>query len=64
AAANAVTDEMVADLGVAGTPDEARERLRTLVAETGIDQPIVVVPEPASSEVAETTIDALAPERL
>ncbi|QLK24976.1 LLM class flavin-dependent oxidoreductase [Natrinema zhouii] len=64
AAANAVTDEMIADLGVAGTPDEARDQLRTLVAETGIDHPIVVVPEPASSEVAETTIDALAPERL
>ena len=64
AAAGAVTDEMLADLGVAGTPDEAREQLRALVAETGIDHPIVVVPEPASSEVAETTIEALAPERL
>ncbi|WP_254762994.1 LLM class flavin-dependent oxidoreductase [Natrinema marinum] len=64
AAANAVTDEMLADLGVAGTPDEAREQLRTLVAETGIDHPIVVIPEPASSEMAETTIEALAPEAL
>ena len=63
-AAEAVTDEMLDDLGVAGTPDEARERLRTLVAETGIDHPIVVVPEPASSEVIETTIDALAPENM
>ncbi|PGF15486.1 LLM class flavin-dependent oxidoreductase [Natrinema sp. CBA1119] len=63
AAANAVTDEMIADLGVAGTPDEARDQLRTLVAETGIDHPMVVVPAPASNEMAETTIDALAPER-
>ncbi|WP_226005283.1 LLM class flavin-dependent oxidoreductase [Natrinema salinisoli] len=63
-AAGAVTDEMIADLGVAGTPAEARDQLRTLVAETGIDHPIVVVPEPASNEVTETTIDALAPERL
>ncbi|MGQ3411670.1 LLM class flavin-dependent oxidoreductase [Natrinema sp. LN54] len=62
-AASAVTDEMIADLGVAGTPEEARERLRTLVAETGIDHPIVVIPEPASSDVTETTIEALAPER-
>ncbi|SER53620.1 LLM class flavin-dependent oxidoreductase [Natrinema salaciae] len=62
-AASAVTDEMLADLGVAGTPEEARERLRSLVAETGIDHPIVVVPEPASNEVTETTIEALAPER-
>ncbi|ELY91609.1 LLM class flavin-dependent oxidoreductase [Natrinema altunense] len=64
AAVSAVTDEMLADLGVAGTPAEARDRLRTLVAETGIDHPIVVVPEPASNAVAETTIDALAPARL
>ncbi|AFO59433.1 MULTISPECIES: LLM class flavin-dependent oxidoreductase [Natrinema] len=64
AAASAVTDEMLADLGVAGTPAEARDRLRTLVAEAGIDHPIVVVPEPASNAVAETTIDALAPDRL
>jgi len=55
---------MIADLGVAGTPDEARDQLRTLVAETGIDHPIVVIPAPASNGVAETTIDALAPERL
>ncbi|WP_222920091.1 LLM class flavin-dependent oxidoreductase [Natrinema sp. SYSU A 869] len=64
AAASAVTDEMIADLGVAGTPDDACDQLRTLVAETGIDHPIVVVPEPASSEVTETTIDALAPDQL
>ncbi|QCS43809.1 LLM class flavin-dependent oxidoreductase [Natrinema versiforme] len=63
-AASAVTDQMIADLGVAGTPEEAREQLRTLVAETGIDHPIVVVPEPASSDVTETTIEALAPKRL
>ncbi|ADB59430.1 Luciferase-like, subgroup [Haloterrigena turkmenica DSM 5511] len=63
-AADAVTDAMLADLGVAGTPDDAREQLRTLVAETGIDHPIVVVPEPASRDVVETTIDELAPDRL
>ncbi|WP_049923187.1 LLM class flavin-dependent oxidoreductase [Halopiger djelfimassiliensis] len=63
AAASAVTDEMIADLGVAGTADQARDRLRTLVAETGIDHPIVVVPEPASSEMVEATIEALAPVR-
>ncbi|ELY99352.1 LLM class flavin-dependent oxidoreductase [Natrialba asiatica] len=60
----AVTDEMLADLGVAGTPEQARGQLRTLLAETGIDRPIIVVPEPASSSVAETTIDELAPARL
>ncbi|QSW97763.1 LLM class flavin-dependent oxidoreductase [Haloterrigena alkaliphila] len=63
-AAEAVTDAMIEDLGVAGTPDEARDQLRALVAETGIDHPIVVVPEPASSETIESTIEALAPEKL
>ncbi|MDQ2052554.1 LLM class flavin-dependent oxidoreductase [Natronolimnohabitans sp. A-GB9] len=59
-----VTDEMLTDLGVAGTPEEVREQFRTLVDETGIDHPIVVVPEPASEDVIETTIEALSPERL
>ncbi|APX97153.1 LLM class flavin-dependent oxidoreductase [Natronorubrum daqingense] len=63
-AAAAVTDEMLTDLGVAGTPEDAREQLETLVAETEIDHPIVVVPEPASSEITEATIDALAPTRF
>ncbi|MFC4541241.1 LLM class flavin-dependent oxidoreductase [Halosolutus amylolyticus] len=63
AAAGAVTEEMLADLGVAGTPEDAREQLRRLVAETGIDHPIVVIPEPASSDQTERTIDALAPDR-
>ncbi len=64
AATEAVSDEMLTDLGVAGTPDDARDQLRTLVSETGIDHPIVVVPEPASNAVTEATIDALAPTQL
>ncbi|OLZ42050.1 luciferase [Natrinema saccharevitans] len=64
AASAAVTDAMLSELGVAGTPETARERLRDLVAETGIDHPIVVVPEPASDDVAEATIRELAPDRL
>ncbi|WP_246998070.1 LLM class flavin-dependent oxidoreductase [Halosolutus gelatinilyticus] len=63
AAAEAVTDEMVDDLGVAGTPDDAREQLRTLVSETGVDHPIVVIPAPASDDLARRTIDELAPDR-
>jgi alkanesulfonate monooxygenase SsuD/methylene tetrahydromethanopterin reductase-like flavin-dependent oxidoreductase (luciferase family) len=62
AAADAVTDELVDDLGVAGTPEDARDRLESLVADTGIDHPIVVVPDPASDEIAELTIESLAPE--
>ncbi|ADD06476.1 putative flavin-dependent oxidoreductase [Natrialba magadii ATCC 43099] len=63
-ATDAVSDEMLGDLGIAGTPDDARDQLRSLVSETGIDHPIVVVPEPASNAVTEATIDALAPTRL
>ncbi|THE66866.1 LLM class flavin-dependent oxidoreductase [Salinadaptatus halalkaliphilus] len=63
-AAGAVTDEMVDDLGVAGTPETARDRLRTLVEETGIDHPIVVIPAPAPDDIATTTIDELAPDQL
>ncbi|WP_293030191.1 LLM class flavin-dependent oxidoreductase [Natronococcus sp.] len=60
-AADAVTDELVDDLGVAGTPEDARDRLESLVAETGIDHPIVVVPDPASDEIVELTVESLAP---
>ncbi|SDC51442.1 LLM class flavin-dependent oxidoreductase [Natrinema hispanicum] len=56
-----VTDEMVDDLGVAGTPSEARERLRGLVSETIVDRPLVTIPEQAADDVAEDTIEALAP---
>jgi len=52
---------MVHDLGVAGTPDDAREQLRELVAETAIDRPLVTIPEQAADELAEGTIEALAP---
>lgn len=64
AAAGHVTDEMVAALGVAGTPDEARTQLRTLVEDSVVDHPIVTIPQQAADEVAERTIDALAPEQL
>ncbi len=63
-AAAAVTDEMVDDLGVAGTPERARERMRELLESAVIDRPMLVVPGNASEAVAERTIEALAPERL
>jgi alkanesulfonate monooxygenase SsuD/methylene tetrahydromethanopterin reductase-like flavin-dependent oxidoreductase (luciferase family) len=60
-AREAVTDEMLEGLTVAGTPDEAREQLADVAALDVIDEPIVVVPAGASDEVAEETVDALAP---
>jgi alkanesulfonate monooxygenase SsuD/methylene tetrahydromethanopterin reductase-like flavin-dependent oxidoreductase (luciferase family) len=62
AAAEAVTDEMVEALGVAGTPETAREKLVELVETTPIDQPLVTVPNNAVDEIGEITVEALAPE--
>jgi alkanesulfonate monooxygenase SsuD/methylene tetrahydromethanopterin reductase-like flavin-dependent oxidoreductase (luciferase family) len=61
-AADEVTDEMVEALGVAGTPETAREKLITLVEETPIDRPLVTVPNNAVEELGEETMEALAPE--
>ncbi|WP_137290615.1 LLM class flavin-dependent oxidoreductase [Natronorubrum halophilum] len=60
-AAGLVTDEMVHELGVAGTPEAAREQLREIVSETAIDRPLLTIPEQAADEFAEGTIEALAP---
>jgi alkanesulfonate monooxygenase SsuD/methylene tetrahydromethanopterin reductase-like flavin-dependent oxidoreductase (luciferase family) len=62
AARAAVTDEMVADLGVAGGPDEAREALADVAATPVIDEPIVVVPDSLDAAGARRTLEALAPE--
>lgn len=60
AARGAVTDEMVDALGVAGTPDAARERLTGLLDRDVVDTAIVVVPENAPDLVDET-VATLAP---
>lgn len=62
AARGAVTDEMVAALGAAGTPAEARDRLAAVAALDAVDEPIVVVPSGADAETARETVAALAPE--
>lgn len=58
-----VTDEMVLALGVAGTPDEAREQLRELASMDAIDQPLLVIPSNAT-EHTEQTVEELAPQSL
>lgn len=60
-AASLVTDKMVHDLGVAGTPEVARDRLRDLVTNAAIDRPLLTIPEQAADDLAEETIGALAP---
>ena len=61
AARDAVTAEMVDALGVAGTPESARERFETLAARPVVDHPIVVVPEGVDPSTRERTVAALAP---
>lgn len=60
-ARGAVTDEMVAALGVAGTPEDARAQLDGIAASESVDEPIVVVPTNADGVTTERTVEALAP---
>jgi alkanesulfonate monooxygenase SsuD/methylene tetrahydromethanopterin reductase-like flavin-dependent oxidoreductase (luciferase family) len=61
AATRGVTDEMVDALGVAGTPERARERFRAVADLGPVTRPIVTIPNNAGDEVAERTAEALAP---
>jgi 5,10-methylenetetrahydromethanopterin reductase len=54
---------MVTALGISGTPDEAREQLRELVAIDVIDRPLLTIPSNAT-QLAEQTIKELAPQSL
>lgn len=63
-AAEEVTEEMIDNLGVAGSPDEVRDRLQTLVEDTVTDRPIIVIPDPASDELRDETIEHVAPEKF
>ncbi|SDM55720.1 Flavin-dependent oxidoreductase, luciferase family (includes alkanesulfonate monooxygenase SsuD and methylene tetrahydromethanopterin reductase) [Halogranum gelatinilyticum] len=59
----AVTDEMVDALGVAGTPEDAREQFRAVAALDAVDDPIVVVPAQADEAMTMRTVRELSPER-
>jgi alkanesulfonate monooxygenase SsuD/methylene tetrahydromethanopterin reductase-like flavin-dependent oxidoreductase (luciferase family) len=61
AAREAVTDEMVDALGVAGTPETARERFAAVSSLDVVDHPIVVVPDGVDEATTERTVEALAP---
>lgn len=63
-AAAEVTEEMIDNLSVAGTPGEVRDRLRSLVDDTVVDRPIIVIPDPASEELRDETIEHVAPEKF
>jgi alkanesulfonate monooxygenase SsuD/methylene tetrahydromethanopterin reductase-like flavin-dependent oxidoreductase (luciferase family) len=61
AAAERVTDEMVAALGVAGTPEQAREQFRAVADIDCVTRPMVTVPNNADDGMTERTVEALAP---
>lgn len=63
AAREAVTDEMVAGLGIAGTPEGARDQLADLASLDVVDEPLIVVPDGVDQELKETTIRELSPDQ-
>ena len=64
AAADNVTDEMVEALGVAGTPEQAREQFREVAGIDCVTRPMVTIPSNADDETARRTIEALSPSRI
>jgi hypothetical protein len=52
---------MVADLGVSGTPEQAREQLDAVRSQSIVDEPVVVVPMGIDEEMQHQTVEALAP---
>lgn len=63
AARDAVTEEMIDGLAIAGTPEDARAQYEDLVAIDAVDEPIIVVPAGASEDLQEQTVTALSPSR-
>ena len=59
-ATDAVTDEMVEALGVAGTAADARDQFEEIASMDVVDRPMVTVPNNAT-DLAEETVAALAP---
>ncbi|WP_424003935.1 LLM class flavin-dependent oxidoreductase [Haloarcula salina] len=56
-----VTDEMLADLGIAGTPEQAREKVRLVTEDSVIDRLLITVPQQVDGDLARETIHALGP---
>jgi alkanesulfonate monooxygenase SsuD/methylene tetrahydromethanopterin reductase-like flavin-dependent oxidoreductase (luciferase family) len=60
AAAEAVSEELLDALGIVGTPERARRRMRELL-DGPVDSALVSFPMDATEEMFETTLDALPP---
>lgn len=64
AAREAVTDEMVFDLGCAGSPAEVQEQLRELASVDVIDSVLVDIPDGLGPEDVERTVEVAGPSNL
>jgi alkanesulfonate monooxygenase SsuD/methylene tetrahydromethanopterin reductase-like flavin-dependent oxidoreductase (luciferase family) len=62
-ARKAVTDEMVDALGIAGTPEDAREQFEAIASIDVIDEPLIVIPTGTPEEMKELTVETLSPSR-
>jgi 5,10-methylenetetrahydromethanopterin reductase len=60
-AADRVTDKMIDELGVAGTPEQARKQFRAVADIDCVSRPMVTIPSNADDETVERTIEELAP---
>lgn len=59
-----VTDELLYEVGVAGTVDDARDQFRDILEKDIVDCPIVYVPRNVPEVDRDRTIEALSPEQL
>jgi coenzyme F420-dependent oxidoreductase len=61
AAADAIDDELLDSIAVAGTPEECRDRLAQFEAIDGVDAVNISFPRAADRDTIDATIDVLAP---
>ena len=59
-AAEAITDEMVDNITVIGTPDECRKKMARF-RDNGVDMPLVAFPHGSDRETMLGTLESLAP---
>jgi len=59
-----VTDEMLTEFGVAGTPEDARDQLRDVLALDAVDRVIVYPPAGIDGEMLDRTVDELSPQAM
>ncbi|MCU4740504.1 TIGR04024 family LLM class F420-dependent oxidoreductase [Halobacteria archaeon AArc-m2/3/4] len=61
-ATDLITDDLLDDLGAAGTPDRAREELATFESIDGVDRVAIGFPRGAETDEIGATLEALAPD--